>query len=204
MIVLIDEGHGGIKDGVYQTKGKKQYHFTDKNESVYEGELNREYGERLHEMVKKYADVIRVAHEYKDTPLADRVAIANAIHKVQPCIYISLHNNAASAGIKGFGSKATGTEVITSAGQTKSDVLAENVIRGIREEMPNRVIRMDKRDGDMDKEMLLYVLEKTTCPAILVEVGFFDNWDEVLRIYDPKFIDRVCKGIATGIYKFIK
>jgi N-acetylmuramoyl-L-alanine amidase len=204
MIILLDEGHGGMKEGVYQTKGKKLYEFTEHEEIVYEGDINRMYGQRIYELLARFCDVVRVAHEYKDTPLADRVAIANAINKVQPCIYLSIHNNAASANLKGKGSKAVGTEVWTSIGQTASDAIAENVINGIKEIMPKRVMRTDKSDGDQDKESRFYVLKETDCPAVLIEIGFFDNWDEVLRLYDPNFREAICRGIANGIYKSIK
>lgn len=204
MIVLLDEGHGGMKGGAYQTKGKKMYTFTKYGQTVYEGELNREYGDIIAEKLDKFCTVVRVAHPYEDTPLADRVAIANAIHKVHSCIYISLHNNAASTGLKGKGSTAIGTEVWTSKGQTEGDVVAESVIQGIKESMPNRHMRTDKSDGDKDKESLFYVLTKTTCPAVLVEIGFYDNWDEVLKLYDPNFQEKMCEGIVNGIYKFLK
>lgn len=204
MIVLLDEGHGGMKDGVYQTKGKKMYEFTEYDETIYEGEINRIYGQRIYELLDKFCDVVRVAHEYKDTPIADRVAIENAINKVQDTAYVSVHFNAASSSLKGKGSKAAGTEVITGKGQTKSDVLAEHVIQGIKEIMPKRVMRVDTRDGDSDKEMELYVCNKTRGPAIVIEIAFFDNWDEVLRIYDPNFQEAMCRGIVNGIYKYLK
>ncbi len=204
MIVLLDEGHGGMKDGVYQTKGKKMYTFTQHEKTVFEGEINRGYGDILYDKLDKFCDVVQVAHEYKDTPLKDRVAIANAVYNVRDCIYLSIHNNAASATLKGRGSAAIGSEVWTSKGQTKSDVIAENVIQGIKEQMPKRHIRTDRSDGDQDKESLFYVLTETKCPAILIEIGFFDNWDEVLKLYDPNFQEKMCEGITNGIYKYMK
>ena len=47
-----------------------------------------------------------------------------------------------------------------------------------KNEFPNRRLRTDFSDGDLDKERRFYVLTKTKMPAILTESFFMDNLDE--------------------------
>ncbi|MHA2085935.1 MAG: hypothetical protein ACXABD_19500, partial [Candidatus Thorarchaeota archaeon] len=63
--LLIDYGHGGLIDGVYQTPGGKQYTFTDvdPNLVLYEGVSNR----------KTAAALMRLARE-AGVPVFDVVA----------------------------------------------------------------------------------------------------------------------------------
>ena len=47
---------------------------------------------------------------------------------------------------------------------------------------PNRRLRADLRDGDLDKDSNFYVLRKTKMPAVLTENFFMDNEDECRNI----------------------
>jgi N-acetylmuramoyl-L-alanine amidase len=203
--ILLDAGHGGMFGNQYQTEGKKYYEFTNLGKTVYEGELNRQIADVLSKMLRMETDfhVIPVYHTYKDTSLVDRVNLANAFANVvgdQNCIYLSLHNNAASASLKGEGSTAYGTEVFTSQGQTDSDDVADLIIEKIKKALPSRRMRTDFRDGDGDKEAQFYVLRKTSMPAVLIEFGFFDNWEDYMFVKNN--IAEFCGAITEALIDY--
>jgi N-acetylmuramoyl-L-alanine amidase len=198
--LLIDCGHGGIApDGQYTTVGKKQYHFTDKGITAKEGVINRHLGYALEREYALYYTSLFVNHEWKDTPLSQRVELANAYHAVHGnCVYLSIHNNASSASIKGTGGTARGLEIWTSPGVTKSDEIATKIYNGLVNIVPK--IRTDKySDGDPDKESPFYVLKNTKMPAVLIEFGFFDNWEDYKLISSPEFQDMVTLSIAETL-----
>lgn len=172
---LLDAGHGGILNGKYVTAPKKMWRFDDGME-VYEGVINRQITSKLITLLRdEKIDFGLVYDEIVDTPLAERVAIANRVYAKNPnTIYLSIHSNA--GGGKGF-------EVYTGPGQTVSDKFGEVFYRGYLESFKSTFkIRIDLSDGDGDKESPFYVLEKTKCPAILVENLFFDNREEALYL----------------------
>ena len=106
-------------------------------------------------------------HETKSLDLAARVQRA----RYADCL-ISLHCNAAA------NPSAKGIEVFTSKGRDHSDPLAECVVKSLMAAFPLRKFRTDASDGDLDKEADFYVLRKSPCPAILVELGFLSNAEE--------------------------
>ena len=168
---LLDAGHGGIVNGKYTTAPAKKFKFSDGFE-VYEGVTNRQITSKLVNLLHNEGiDFGLVYDEHLDTPLSERVAIADRVYAKNPnSIYLSIHSNA--GGGKGF-------EVYTSKGQNKSDAVAHLFCTKYMEHFSSRFpLRKDLTDGDADKEEDFYVLRKTDCPALLVENLFFDNREE--------------------------
>ncbi len=171
MIVLLDNGHGGLINGVYQTPGKRKDWGV--NGIIYEGEFNRSIVngliERLTQLGIKY---VNIAPEYRDVSLQTRVARANK-YSHEDCFYLSVHSNAGGG---------EGGEVFTYYGETKSDQIATIWGEEFKREFPNKPLRTDYRDGDLDKEASFYVIRKTLMPAILTENFFMDNYEEFFEI----------------------
>jgi N-acetylmuramoyl-L-alanine amidase len=168
---LLDPGHGGVNSkGEYTTAPAKMYTFED-GLVIYEGVSNRLTCKKLGAKLKgARIDYFVVADDVQDTPLAERVRIADQLFKKnKKCIYLSVHSNSG---------KGKGIEVFTSPGQTKSDKVADVFLSAYSQFLPQFPIRKDVADGDWDKEENFYVLRKTDCPAILVENLFFDNRSE--------------------------
>lgn len=163
---ILDAGHGGMKNGRYITAPKKMFVFPEY--IIYEGVINRLIVDWLQGHLERHKiDYALVADHVEDTPLEYRVRKADYIYrKDKRAIYISVHSNA------GAGS---GFEIFTSPGQSKSDKVANIFCEIYQKNFPNFPFRLDKSDGDADKEADFYVLRKTDCPALLVENLFFDN-----------------------------
>jgi len=171
MTVLLDNGHGGIINGIYQTSGKQVDHTSDG--IIYEGEFNRAIVNGIIEhLTKLKIPYVNIAPEYWDVRLETRVNRANK-YLADKCFYMSIHSNAGGG---------TGSEVFTSPGETKSDAMATIFGEEFKKVYPNRPLRTDYSDGDLDKERRFYVLTKTKMPAILTENFFMDNPEEFKNI----------------------
>ncbi len=187
---ILDNGHGGVIDGVYQTQGKRSPVWPD-GEVLYEGEFNRAIVDRLMVLCEANGiDAVNLVATRKDISLSERVQTANKLAKSsdKPCIYVSIHAN-------GFSDEAAhGWEVYTSPGETKSDEIATILYEKADEEFPERAMRPSTVDGDPDKEANFYVLIHTTMPAILSENFFMTNYRECHEILmSESGRDRVAK-----------
>lgn len=215
-IVLLDYGHGGMIEGVYQTAGK-QYHFTDQRRplSIYEGVVNRRIAAKLATMLIPHVRVFDVVanreltSEYvapetltqADVSLSQRVANANA-QRVD-AVLVSIHANAIGAGIEGPSQSARGASVYTSRGTTGSDAVATSVVDALDSVTPLRV-RRDMSDGDADYEADFYVLHRTAMPAILSENGFFTNIDDARFLLSDEGSTLIAKAHFEGLRAHIR
>jgi N-acetylmuramoyl-L-alanine amidase len=166
---ILDNGHGGIINGAYQTDGKESPVWKDGSQ-LREGESNRGIVNRLAEMLHaaniKY---VKLVPQDQDIDLYQRVVRANAWVKSNPnCILISVHSNYGD----GTG-RAKGIEVFTTKGKTRSDKVAQIIIDQYKS--TGAFCRMDTTDGDDDKEENFYIIDKVKCPAVLTENYFMDN-----------------------------
>ena len=163
---ILDNGHGGVINGVYQTQGKRSPIYD--NKQIFEGVYNRE----IVNIIYKYLNKINISceklvPEQEDISLKERVKRVNNIYKNKPnSILISIHLNA------GGGS---GYEIYTSKGEYFSDKIASLFLQYFEEHQNQFPIRKDISDGDDDKEANFYILKHTYCPAILTENLFMDK-----------------------------
>ena len=186
---ILDNGHGGIIDGEYQTPGKRSPVWEDGSQ-LFEGEFNRAIVNRLVKMcAEKGIECINLVDTQEDTPLSKRTAKANSIHREKGnTIYVSIHAN-------GFNKEsANGWSVYTSEGETNSDIVASVLAEKAQKEFPDEYMRKDTRDGDADKESNFWVLIKTAMPAILSENFFMTNYDNCHKyLLSEEGRDRIAK-----------
>jgi len=195
---ILDNGHGGIIDGVYQTAGKRSPIWADGTQ-LFEGEFNRAIVERIAKYCdKNNIEYINLVDTNKDVSLSTRVKMANEVYREsdKPCIYVSIHAN-------GFSDEsANGWEVFTSPGETQSDHIATVLYEEVDKEFPNYKMRKDTSDGDVDKESNFYVLIHTAMPAILSENFFMTNERECKTLLiSEEGRDRIAKAHIEMINK---
>lgn len=202
--VLIDAGHGGMVNGKYVTAGKRSPKWNDLPQ-LFEGVQNREIASlvktKLTALNIPFTDLV---NSQNDISLQARVTKANSIHKTnKDVIYISIHANGAGNGIEEH--PATGIEVFTSPGQTKSDILAEHLFKALDNILGNSTKkRFDITDGDHDREAKLYVLTKTFCYSVLLELGFMTNRKECELMLTQAWKENCAQAIVDGILKYYK
>lgn len=166
---ILDNGHGGMIKGVYQTPGKRSPKWPD-GRQLFEGEFNRDVVNRISEQLTQLGiEHTVLVPSQNDIPLGNRVNLANAIHnKKGNTVLVSVHANA------GGGS---GYEVYTSVGETKADKFATVFFNEMKKLFPNQKFRTDTFDGDVDKEAQFFILKRSWMPAILTENFFMDTLD---------------------------
>ena len=194
MKVLIDSGHG------IDTPGKRS-----PDGLFLEYLWNRQVADMLLErLVSMGIDASLVVTETNDVTLRNRVNRVNTIcNKVgaSNVLLVSIHANAAGNGSSWQNAK--GWSCYTSKGKTKSDQVAECLYEAFEEEFPDRKIRKDMSDGDRDWEENFYVLEKSRCPAVLLENFFYDNREECAWLLQEETKRRIASAAAKGIAKYV-
>jgi N-acetylmuramoyl-L-alanine amidase len=198
---LLDYGHGGMINDVYQTAGKRSPKFDD-GTVLYEGVNNRDIVKRIIKaMTEEGISFVDIVASEQDVSLETRVQRANTQAKIKPCVYISIHSDANGDGVKW--DSASGLSVYTSKGRTKSDVFADYVIKELEDNFKDSVKwRFDSSDGDKDKEENFYVVSKTLCPAILCELGFHTNKEEAKKMLTEDWKNKVVLSIIYAIKKY--
>ncbi len=184
LTVIIDAGHGGEDPGAVAN-------------GVREKDINLNIAYRLKEMfLMSGYDVVMTREEdkllsgagvsvsKKQDDLLTRLAFTKDSNN---CIFISIHQNK-------FGlDKVHGMQNFYGLNDENSKALAELVQRegaSIADVGNKRVIKPGKD---------IYILEKATCPAILVECGFLSNSEEARRLTDGDYQTR----LAFSIYKAV-
>lgn len=192
LLVILDNGHGGMINGEYQTPGKRSPVWPDGSQ-LFEGIYNRQIVKEIAKGLAQFGIEYHIlVPEEEDISLQERVKRVNNLCKVhgkdRKVILCSVHGNAAgSPDAKGF-------EVFTTPGQTHSDIIADIYASYCRLYFSEASkFRADKTDGDEDKEARFYIITKTMCPAILTENGFFTNQDECRRMLTPLWVELVAR-----------
>ena len=194
MLILIDPGHGIDTPGKRSPDGK-----------FLEYLWNRQIADLiLDRFMIMGIDASLVVTETNDISLSTRVQRVNKVcSKVgaSNVILLSIHSNAAGDGSKWM--SAQGWSCYTSNGETKSDVIAECLYDAFETEFADRKIRKDMSDGDRDWEENFYVLQKSKCPAVLLENFFYDNRDECSWLLKDETKERIADTIVKGINQYI-
>lgn len=195
MTFLLDNGHGSMINGQYQTAGKKSPIWADGSQ-LFEGEFNRAIVSRIIEnLTALKIPFVNIAPEHWDVSLRTRVNRANK-YSSRNSVYVSIHANAGGG---------TGSEFFTSPGKTRSDKLATIFGEEFVKEFPNEKLRTDFSDGDLDKEARFYVLRKTIMPAILTENFFMDTEAECKKyLITRSGRDRIARYHIEAIKRIIE
>lgn len=195
MKILIDPGHG------IDTPGKRS------PDGLFREYLwNRQVADLILEgLVSAGVDASLVVTETNDVTLRNRVNRVNTICNrvgASNVLLVSIHANAAGNGSAWMNAK--GWSCYTSKGKTKSDQVAECLYDAFEEEFQDRKIRKDMSDGDRDWEENYYVLQKSKCPAVLLENFFYDNREECAWMLQEETKRRIASAAVKGIIKYIK
>ena len=195
MKILIDPGHG------IDTPGKRS-----PDGLFLEYLWNRQVADLILEgLVSAGVDASLVVTETNDVTLRNRVNRINTICNrvgASNVLLVSVHANAAGNGSAWMNAK--GWSCYTSRGKTKSDQVAECLYDAFEEEFQDRKIRKDMSDGDRDWEENFYVLQKSKCPAVLLENFFYDNREECAWMLQEETKRRIASAAVKGIIKYIK
>lgn len=172
--IVIDPGHGGSDYGAIR-------------EGVNEKDITLDISQRVEAILRSKG--IKVAMTRTDdtfVSLEDRVAFSEGEN---PEIFVSIHVNSAVS--------ETPNGIETHWYHDYSKSLAEVVHKHFVKEFPNA------NDRGLFKSKF-YVINHTTCPAILCEIGFLSNPEERNDLITDTRKQKTAKAIADGIIEYIR
>ncbi len=168
MKVFINPGHG------YPDPGAVNYQF-----NLTEEQVAFEVGDMLEEYLKVAG--VQVVGNLQSDDLCKVVDEANASGAN---LFVSIHCNSYS------NPNAEGTEVLVYQLGGKSEVAAESILYQI-------IAELGTVDRGVKERPRLYVLNRTDMPAVLVEMAFISNEDDIQLLLEKR--EEFAKAIARGI-----
>ncbi len=179
-LIILDPGHGGYD------LGARMASIDEKSLALSTAFLTKKHllslGYRV--ILTRSRDVF--------LSLEKRALIAN---EMKGKLFVSIHFNAAKNPI------AKGVEVFYFLSEDKmrsgsSKKLASGVL--------GKVIDKTASENRGVKEGNFFVIRETLMPAILVEAGFMTHPDELHRLKDVIYRDKIARGIAEGIHLYFQ
>lgn len=186
-VFLLDNGHGGVIDGVYQTKGKRSPKFDD-GSVLYEGEFNRDVVNRISKGLTELGiEHIVLVPELQDITLGERIRRANKIQQEKGnTVLISVHANA----YLNDWNNANGVDVF----YLEQDGKFSKTGKRLAELMQVFLVEATKLRDRGAKGRNFYVLRRSSMPAILTENGFMTNKNEARLLMSDEFRQRVANA----------
>ncbi|MGD0664150.1 MAG: N-acetylmuramoyl-L-alanine amidase [Rhabdochlamydiaceae bacterium] len=179
-LVILDPGHGGTDEGA------KIHYFMEKRLTLMTTLLVRKYLEEMgyRVLMTRSKDVF--------IPLHRRVSIAN---KTKAVLFASIHYNSSPS------TEAHGIEIFYYGG---SDAKRMNSSRKLAGSVLGELVSQTSAHSRGVKSGNFHVIRETSMPAILVEGGFMTNNEERTNLRDKRYLEKIAKGIALGIDKYLK
>lgn len=173
--VVLDAGHGGSASGaVYEEKMEKDITLPV---TLRAAELLREKG----------YNVVLTRNEDMYMDLYDRCDVAN---NVGADIFVSIHANASSTNLS-----FQGIFTYSYPNSTRGEALAGHIQKAVVAET-----------GGIDRGLLTndyVVLRETAMPAALLEMGFMSCHEELIKLIEPEYQEKVSQGVAKGVESYL-
>lgn len=173
--VVLDAGHGGSASGaVYEEVQEKNITLPI---TLRAAQLLREKGYNV--VLTRDSDV------YMD--LYDRAGIANA---VEGDVFVSIHANASSSNA-GFQGTFTYSYPKSMAGEKLAGYIQKAVVDAA---------------ASIDRGLLTndyVVLRETIMPAALLETGFMSCHEELAKLVQPEYQEKLAQGVAKGVENYL-
>ncbi len=187
--VVIDPGHGGEDGGAVSCTG------------VTESSFNLDIALRLNDLMHLLGidtvmtrDTDRSIHTQGETiaarkvsDLKERVKLTNG---VENAILVSIHQNHFPD------SRYSGAQVFYKADNESAELAARLQTAFVQTINHGSNRKSKKADG-------IYLMEKVTLPAVLVECGFLSNYQEEANLRDDKYQKQVAAVIAATCSTFL-
>lgn len=205
-LVGLDDGHGINTAGKRTLPLKEDIKFNGKirkkSTVIKENEFNNNIMKKVEALLKGCGiGYIELAPGDNDTPLSTR---ANTANRKKCDLVVSIHANAFS-GSK-WQTKAYGLVVIKTKGcQAKSNKLANIMYKHLKTvDFPsNGETKYGIRVDTEISGFTLAILRQTKMPAVLLELGFMDNWQDVKAMCTDKFQNQCAEAITKAICEYL-
>jgi N-acetylmuramoyl-L-alanine amidase len=180
--VVLDPGHGGMHTGC---KGRS---------GVLEKDLTLDMALRLRTLLEAAGgEVVMVRTDdrhFNDDVHRDLQHRCDLVNRTRPDLFLSIHVNYVPR------PEPRGFEMWV----RKNDRASRELASYLRAEF-GRALSTD--DRGIKDEKNLYVLRNTSCPAVLVEVGFISNPAEERELCDPKHRQKLAATMAEAVQRYL-
>lgn len=205
-LVAIDAGHGMHTEGKQSVPMSKNLYIDGelvraKGKIIKENEWNRGVSEYLAAALKRCGiDTMFTADMTGKTDIALSTRASKA-NKAKADILISNHYNAIGSCAK-WQSKVKGLLVLrTKNCSEKSIKLGKLAAKHLKKDIDYEYSYGLMRDVDMSG-FTLAILRQTTMPAILIEYGFMDYWNEAKLMLDKKHQEKCAEAVAKAVCEY--
>lgn len=190
--VVLDPGHGGEDGGAVGKNG------------VLEKELNLSIVQKMEQKLKdmgisvictRTEDILLYDRneDYKGRKkmldLAARLKIAN---DTQNAIFVSIHMNSFPQ------TQYSGLQVYYSKNDFRSTDLANQIQNAVREQLQPTNSRKTKQASSN-----IYLLDRITAPAVLIECGFLSNAEECAKLSTEEYRDELASVLAKALADYV-
>ena len=191
-IVIIDAGHGGEDGGTVGING------------VLEKDINLSIALALDKTLRDMGVTTLLTRDedillydknsdYKGQKKAQDLAARRRIAEECECaIFVSIHMNSFPE------EKYKGLQVYYS----ENDETSVNLARTIQEQVSKKLQPENTRQCKIGSD--IYLLQRLSCPAVLVECGFLSNSEECMRLSDPIYQNELASVLSESILSYIR
>lgn len=191
-VIIIDAGHGGEDSGAVAN-------------GVLEKDVNLDIALKLRDFlvssgytvvmtrdsdISIYDSSAATVREKKVSDLHNRLSIINGS---EDNILISIHQN------KFEQSKYYGAQMFYSKNNSESQLLAESIRQSV-----TGLLQPENKRELKPADKTIYILNKATVPAVIVECGFLSNPDEAQKLSDENYRKKMAFAIYCGFLNYQK
>ncbi|MBQ8850493.1 MAG: N-acetylmuramoyl-L-alanine amidase [Clostridia bacterium] len=191
-VVVIDAGHGGEDGGTVGQNG------------AYEKDINLSIALMLSDMLRANG-IETVLTRSDDILLYDKNSNYHGQKKIQDlatrrkiaesyenAVFVSIHMNSFPE------EKYSGLQVYYSKNDESSKFLAESIQSLTKEKLlPDNTRKCKAADSN------IYLLDRLSCPAILVECGFLSNPQECARLSDSTYQKQLALCLCKALTEYV-
>lgn len=205
-LVAIDAGHGMHTEGKQSVPMSKNLYIDGelaraKGKIIKENEWNRGVSEYIAAALKRCGINTMYTADMTgktDIPLNSR---ANTANKKGADILISNHYNAIGSCAK-WQTRVKGLLVMHTKNSSSNSIKLGNLaVKHLEKDIDYEYSYGLMKDVDMSG-FTLAILRQTTMPAILIEYGFMDYWNEAKLMLDKKHQEKCAEAVAKAVCEY--
>ena len=177
-IIVIDAGHGGNDPGALAAGGK-----------YYEKDINLGVTLELKKLLDQHPDIKVYYTRTSDVrpSLEERCILAN---EVEADFFLSIHSNTFSQ------TSYRGTETLYLPGKDTPGLNAFELADVVQRVFTANTLFPNYKIKQRDN---LYVLNGTNMPAVILEMGYMSNPEDLKILTDKSYYDEIARGIELSI-----
>jgi len=180
-VVVIDPGHGGYEPGAIHG-------------GIKEKDLNLDIALRLEKLLKN--EGITVYMTRKDDSYVGLYSRSGLANSVNADMLVSIHNNA-----DGYNTSGTMTLYYPGTAMKRNGITSQDLASIIQKEVSSYL--QTKNIGIIQRTNLA-VLRTSKVPAVIVEVGYMTNKNELKKLNTEEYRQKAAEAIRNGILKALR